>query len=209
MKGKGNQFTYWLKGENAEARAKRSEERSARRAILAGSKNKNKTIQQTNPNIPRSSLKSKHKQNDVTKNNPISRCSSLDYPKKLRFARFDGEESSLEVIADDSPKKMCLLEPYLNLEQIRRTSSSCPCIEKCEITKNPSNFLNADFTILTNNNNNNNYASLSVPTLNNVDFNENGDKNLKKCGSENLPSITLSTDMDDINISVPLLKLAS
>lgn len=199
MKGKGNQFTYWLKGENAEDRTKRTEERAARRAVIAGSKNKSKQNNRTNPNVPRSSLKSKHRSEDQGKSNPISRCASLEYPKKLRFARFDNEDSSLEVITDNSPKKMCLLEVHSNPEQIRRTCSSCPCIEKCE-NGIVSGLQETSFSVL---NNNNNYASLSVPTLNNAEF-----SNGSLIKSENLPSITFS-DPDDINVSVPLLKLVS
>ncbi|KAK6638155.1 hypothetical protein RUM44_008583 [Polyplax serrata] len=204
MKGKGNQFTYWLVGENPEDRAKRSEERAARRAMIAGVKNKAKQNQRLNPNIPRSSLKSKHKSDHLTRNSPISRCASLEYPKKLRFARFDNEESSLEVIADNSPKKMCLLEVHSNPEGFRRTSSSCPCIEKCENVNGASETPHMNFPVLANNNN---YAS-SVPTLNDAEYG-NGNGGMKKCGSDNLPSITFSTDTDDMNVSVPLLKLVS
>lgn len=205
MKGKGNQFTFWLKGENPIDREKRSQDRVKRRTQTSGSKNKNRQSQRINPNIPRSSLKSKHRTEDLTKANPISRCASLEYPKKLRFARIDNGENPLEVIADNSPKKMCLLEVNSNHEQIRRTSSSCPCIEKCENTIRPT-FLETSFSLFTNNNNN--YASLSVPTLNQVDGLDVND-GLKKCGSDNLPSITFSTDTDDFNVSIPLLKLAS
>lgn len=89
MKGKGEQRTYWLLGEDEEAKAKRTYERSQRRGSRALNKFIQGTIkqQQENQLIPpndlgiRSSLKNKN-----MPRNSLTRSSSLESPKKLRFA---------------------------------------------------------------------------------------------------------------------------
>ena len=103
MKGKGEQLTYWLLGEDPVRRAQRAEERAARR---------HKPRQNGYP--CRSSLKSK----------PPQRCSSLESPKRLRFAV--QKNPLLEAIADASP---CKKPSHPRL--LDACSSSCPCIEQC------------------------------------------------------------------------------
>lgn len=90
MKGKGEQRTYWLLGEDEEAKQRRTYERSQRRGSRALNKYIQGTIkqhQQTN-NLSvandlgiRSSLKNKN-----MPRNSLTRSSSLESPKKLRFA---------------------------------------------------------------------------------------------------------------------------
>lgn len=82
MKGKGEQRTYWLLGEDEEAKEKRTSERSQRR----GSRALNKFIEHhllLNPceSGNRSSLKNKN-----LPRHSLTRSSSLEAPKKLRFA---------------------------------------------------------------------------------------------------------------------------
>lgn len=134
MKGKGDQKTYWLVGEDPQYKKMRKEERESRRALLDGRKT---TQLDSNGHyiITRSSLKNK---NSIVKS-PIPRCSSFESPKRLRFASGDNLEKKndvkhLDVISDQSPckKSACsLIENSLNdcSEQLRTSSTSCPCIE--------------------------------------------------------------------------------
>ncbi|XP_030761658.1 guanylate cyclase 32E [Sitophilus oryzae] len=128
MKGKGNQQTYWLLGEDQHFRRIRKDLREKRRAELSG-----KIVRTSHPDsnghytVTRSSLKNKN----VLKS-PLPRCSSLESPKKLRFASVDLQQTQadsqyLESISD-SPHKIDLSQHCC--QDIWRTSStSCPCIE--------------------------------------------------------------------------------
>lgn len=84
IKGKGKQVTYWLLGENEQARAYRTKERTERRGSRALVK---AHLQQGIKNInvnnigPKSSLKNR----DMPRSS-LARSSSLESPKKLRFA---------------------------------------------------------------------------------------------------------------------------
>ncbi|KAF7269654.1 hypothetical protein GWI33_017334 [Rhynchophorus ferrugineus] len=128
MKGKGNQQTYWLLGEDQHYRKIRKEMRERRRAELSG-----RTIRTSHPDsnghytVTRSSLKNKN-----AIKSPIPRCSSLESPKKLRFASVDLQDSKtdsryLEAISDSPHKK----DPTMHCCQDtwRTSSTSCPCIE--------------------------------------------------------------------------------
>lgn len=112
MKGKGEQRTYWLLGEDEDARNKRNYERSQRRGSRALNKFIQGTIKQNNQQQItsavvdygiRSSLKNKG-----MPRNSLTRSSSLESPKKLRFAtgsllehhRYHSDEALLEVITD-------------------------------------------------------------------------------------------------------------
>ncbi|XP_039964324.1 speract receptor isoform X1 [Bactrocera tryoni] len=112
MKGKGDQRTYWLLGEDEDARNKRNYERSQRRGSRALNKFIQGTIKQNNQQQItsavvdygiRSSLKNKG-----MPRNSMTRSSSLESPKKLRFAtgsllehhRYHSDEALLEVITD-------------------------------------------------------------------------------------------------------------
>jgi guanylate cyclase, other len=89
MKGKGDKKTFWLLGEDPDIRARRTRERKERR----GSKALNKFIQKNNlpfmNNGDLLGIRSSMKQNNngygpLFKSLP--RSSSLESPKKLRFA---------------------------------------------------------------------------------------------------------------------------
>lgn len=84
MKGKGEQRTYWLLGEDDMAREFRTKERNERRGSRALIKaNLNGPLKLPNSETgPRSSLKTK----TVMPRAILPRSSSLESPKKLRFA---------------------------------------------------------------------------------------------------------------------------
>lgn len=208
MKGKGDQLTYWLKGENEEDRVKRSKEREERRALTGGNKSKHKHSQaHTRQNQqPRSSLKSKHHAGCSARRNPLSRCSSLESPKKLRFASIDhriSKDPLLEVISDSSPKKSSHLDVG-STDHVRRTSSSCPCIEKFETNTSTNlgvlQFLNSNYY------NNNNYTCSSVPLLNaDVSVKTSVTAPSSPGGFDCANNINIYLDPDEVSISAPLL----
>ncbi|XP_053684582.1 receptor-type guanylate cyclase Gyc76C [Sabethes cyaneus] len=129
MKGKGEQRTFWLVGEDAEARAKRTQERSERR----GSRNLNRYLgmlkSQNSLGGVRSSLK-----NRAIQRNSLPRSSSLESPKRLRFAsgsmleqhRYHrySDDALMEVISDSSTRKSD--NSLVDMEDI---TTSCPCID--------------------------------------------------------------------------------
>ncbi|CAH1122713.1 unnamed protein product [Ceutorhynchus assimilis] len=139
MKGKGNQQTYWLLGEDPHFRKIRKELRERRREELRG-----RNIRTSQPDgnghytVTRSSLKNK---NSIVKS-PIPRCSSFESPKRLRFANGDNlehrnENKYLEAISDNSPCRKnfeylasdsLFMTPCCN-EIWKTASTSCPCIE--------------------------------------------------------------------------------
>lgn len=80
MKGKGEQETFWLIGEDEEAAEQRKRERQERRGSRA--LNKYKSSLSNSIITTRSSLKNKHE----LKRPSILRSTSLESPKKLRFA---------------------------------------------------------------------------------------------------------------------------
>lgn len=131
MKGKGEQQTYWLLGEDEEIRAVRSVERQKRRAVLSGKSVTNGLDSNGHCIIPRSSLKNK---SNMPKS-PIPRCSSFESPKRLRFANNENTKNRdfLEVIIDSPCKKSVnsLLETTIdfNSNAWKISSTSCPCIE--------------------------------------------------------------------------------
>ncbi|XP_019756658.1 guanylate cyclase 32E isoform X2 [Dendroctonus ponderosae] len=142
MKGKGDQQTYWLLGEDFHFRKLRKELREKRRAEWRG-----RTVRTSNPDgnghyiVTRSSLKNK---NSIVRS-PIPRCSSFESPKRLRFANGDhlekrSENKYLEAITDNSPSRkdfQCLdsdslVTPYTIdccADIWKAASTSCPCIE--------------------------------------------------------------------------------
>lgn len=83
IKGKGKQVTYWLLGEENVARNLRTKERTERRGSRALLK---AHLQQGIKNInvgPKSSLKNR---DNAMPRTSLTRSSSLESPKKLRFA---------------------------------------------------------------------------------------------------------------------------
>lgn len=84
IKGKGDQRTYWLLGEENHARDTRTKERTERRGSRALLKaNLQQAMKNINMNVgPKSSLKNR----DMLPRASLTRSSSLESPKKLRFA---------------------------------------------------------------------------------------------------------------------------
>lgn len=83
IKGKGKQVTYWLLGEDVQAHEARTKERTERRGSRALLK---AHLQQGMKNInvgPKSSLKNR---DNAIPRTSLTRSSSLESPKKLRFA---------------------------------------------------------------------------------------------------------------------------
>lgn len=88
MKGKGEQRTYWLLGEDEDARNKRTYERSQRRGSRALNKFIQGTIKQnqmTQQQLNEAGIRSSLKNKGLPRNS-LTRSSSLESPKKLRFA---------------------------------------------------------------------------------------------------------------------------
>ncbi|KAB0802102.1 hypothetical protein PPYR_04288 [Photinus pyralis] len=114
IKGKGNQPTYWLLGEDPVSGKLRKFERERRLNNGIG---------------PKSSLKYKH---GIIKS-PVDRCFSLESPKKLRFASISNlQRKTLDVIEDSSPHKKSassLIGNSVEGQEIMMSSLSCPCIE--------------------------------------------------------------------------------
>lgn len=131
MKGKGEQTTYWLIGENLDKHVERCLERKKKKALSNnGCINRDQITCLQNcmsPNIPRSSLK----------RNRVPRCVSFESHKKLRFASRDRiltQRFQYELTVDNKLNKKSyasLIENSLESlsEALRTSSSSCPCIE--------------------------------------------------------------------------------
>ena len=83
MKGKGDQRTFWLVGEDPDARARRTKERTERRGSRALNKYLGMLKSVTNLPGVRSSLKSRSL---GLPRGSLPRSSSLESPKRLRFA---------------------------------------------------------------------------------------------------------------------------
>lgn len=137
MKGKRDQLTYWLRGEEASAAEARQKMRASRVNVV-------QTPVSNEKRGPRSSLKSRSWKNEVT---GLHRCCSLESPKKLRFASGNlleshtdsilhhrSDEYLMEVIGDNRTKSDLLEAPALRHEH---TSASCPIIEQVESQEQP------------------------------------------------------------------------
>lgn len=136
MKGKGEQQTYWLIGEDAAMRTRRCHERDMRRAIMNGLKPIKNGQLDSNGHciIPRSSLKNRNR-------SPLARCMSFESPKKIRFASGENLElkmrsssKGMQSITDSSPCRKSansLVECWNDCcnETWKTSSTSCPCIE--------------------------------------------------------------------------------
>ncbi|VVC38134.1 Adenylyl cyclase class-4/guanylyl cyclase,Receptor, ligand binding region,Protein kinase [Cinara cedri] len=119
MKGKGNVRTYWLVGEDHLHRLKRDEFRSQRRQQQTGNKHrKSSKHQKSVKEGPRSSLKVPK----TTINGPLSRCCSLESPKKLRFAVHHDDGTPVR----RRPSGVAEEDEYCC---DRHLSVSCPCID--------------------------------------------------------------------------------
>ena len=134
LKGKGERVTFWLLGEDPEARKERDEARASRKPKIKSSdvgSTGNGALSQ-----PRSSLKTKTSPGMATAvPNVLPRWSSLESPKRLRFATGD---KLLESIVDFSPSRR-FLGPFLSngsspttdavISADLRPVSSCPTID--------------------------------------------------------------------------------
>lgn len=151
MKGKGEVLTYWLLGEDACYRTRRSEERAKRREQMRKDVNRksniyrNESIVKPNSTMaPRSSLKNKNSLS--CPRNMVSRCVSLESPKKLRFANGSildcnpyhkcSHDPIADVVFNEMPVKR---RPSKVTEQVDEfaesaMSVSCPCIENITST---------------------------------------------------------------------------
>ncbi|XP_045542882.1 guanylate cyclase 32E [Papilio machaon] len=150
MKGKRDQMTYWLRGEEAGAAAERARRRSLRAhaahaahvAHAAHAAHAAGDVPPADRRGQRSSLKTRNWKNQL---GGLHRCCSLESPKKLRFASGNHLESHtdsvlhhrsdeylMEVVGEGRPasQRSDLLEaPSLRQEY---TSVSCPIIEHVE-----------------------------------------------------------------------------
>lgn len=137
LKGKGERVTFWLLGEDVTIRRERDEARASRKP-----KNKTSDVASTvNGGLsqPRSSLKTKTSPGVANAGSMgvvvLPRCSSLESPKRLRFATGD---KLLESIVDFSPSRR-FLGPFLSngssptidaaISADLRPVSSCPTID--------------------------------------------------------------------------------
>ncbi|XP_055624109.1 speract receptor isoform X2 [Toxorhynchites rutilus septentrionalis] len=134
MKGKADQHTFWLTGEDPEARAKRTQERAERRGSRALRQYLGLLKQQNSIVGVRSSLKNR----GLMGRNSLPRSSSLESPKRLRFAsgsmleqhRYHrySDDALMEVISDSSMRKS-----DNSLADTEDITSSCPCIDNLGI----------------------------------------------------------------------------
>lgn len=141
MKGKADQVTYYLVGEDKDQRRIRSDARERRRALASGRLRSNLLDTNGHCIMPRSSLKKNHHQQALLSQqaqlylrSPIPRCSSFDSPKKLRFANNTTDQIITDIISDDSPINTAKKSSNSLIEnsccsEWRTSSTSCPCIE--------------------------------------------------------------------------------
>ncbi|KAI8122202.1 Receptor-type guanylate cyclase Gyc76C [Lucilia cuprina] len=162
MKGKGEQRTYWLLGEDEEAKAKRTYERSQRRGSRALNKFIQGTIKQQQDQLSaandlgiRSSLKNKN-----MPRNSLTRSSSLESPKKLRFAtgtllehhRYHSDEALLEVITDsyNGARRSSGGSCQSRYEESTLSCQSCEDLSTYQRQRRPSSFPSANTPLLLN-----------------------------------------------------------
>uniref|UniRef100_A0A182YC47 Guanylate cyclase n=1 Tax=Anopheles stephensi TaxID=30069 RepID=A0A182YC47_ANOST len=146
MKGKGDQRTFWLVGEDPDARARRTKERTERRGSRALNKYLGMLKSVTNLPGVRSSLKSRSL---GLPRGSLPRSSSLESPKRLRFAsgamleqhRYHrySDDALMEVISDSSIRR----SDYSISDGAEDITASCPCIEHLGTSHStePANFL--------------------------------------------------------------------
>ncbi|KAI4461129.1 guanylyl cyclase [Holotrichia oblita] len=174
MKGKGEQQTYWLIGEDPDMRNLRSHQRNLRRAILNGVKPAKNGQLDSNGHciVPRSSLKNRNSMTRIS----IPRCMSFESPKKIRFA--SGENLELKVrtsskglhsISDNSPCRKStnsLMESTSDCcnDAWKTSSTSCPCIEN--LANSTVTLAQSQFSLFSRDDKNNKHqVCSSVPSL--------------------------------------------
>ncbi|XP_058980104.1 speract receptor [Musca domestica] len=166
MKGKGDQRTYWLLGEDEEAKQRRTYERSQRRGSRALNKYIQGTIKQqqqqqqqnnslsvANDSGIRSSLKKMPR-------NTLTRSSSLESPKKLRFAtgsllehhRYHSDEALIEVVTDSYTglRRSSGTSCHSRYEESTLSCQSCDDLTNLQRQRRPSSYPNANTPLLLN-----------------------------------------------------------
>ncbi|TMW50809.1 hypothetical protein DOY81_004138, partial [Sarcophaga bullata] len=154
MKGKGEQRTFWLLGEEEEAKTQRTYERSQRRGSRALNKYIQGTIKQQNQLSVandlgiRSSLKNKS-----VPRNSLTRSSSLESPKKLRFAT-GADEALLEVVTDSyaGVRRSSGSSSHSRNEESTISCQSCEDLSNFQRQRRSSSFPNANTPLLHNHN---------------------------------------------------------
>ncbi|KAG8295478.1 hypothetical protein J6590_079641 [Homalodisca vitripennis] len=134
MKGKGDVLTYWLVGEEHEFQLRRTEEREKRRVELSSRHSTKRG---------KSSLRNRNLALTPSSRSHLSRCISLESPKKLRFASNHALEISkpyqrcskyplLEVIKDNSPSKrnLCGVNESTETFCVNHLSNYSPPVDK-------------------------------------------------------------------------------
>ncbi|KAL9911404.1 speract receptor isoform 1-T8 [Glossina fuscipes fuscipes] len=197
MKGKGEQRTYWLLGEDAEAREKRSYERSQRRGSKALNKYVQGTIKQEKEKQHQQQQRHNHQgnarhegekpekilgceqlaqqhlsvanhlgirsslKNKSLPRNSMTRSSSLESPKKLRFAagnllehhRYHSDEALLEVITDtynNAIRRSSASSTYSRYEESNLSCHNWEDINNCKRQRRPSSYPTANTPLLLN-----------------------------------------------------------
>ncbi|XP_015043803.2 speract receptor isoform X2 [Drosophila pseudoobscura] len=161
MKGKGEQRTYWLLGEDEEARTRRTYERSQRRGSRALNKFIQGTIKQAQDQANEYGIRSSLKQKNLPRNS-LTRSSSLESPKKLRFAagsllehhRYHSDEALLEVDSYTGLRRSSGGSTHSRYEETTLSLTlSCQSIEVVSVQQNqrrPSSYPTANTPLLLN-----------------------------------------------------------
>ncbi|KAL7734949.1 hypothetical protein ACLKA6_011215 [Drosophila palustris] len=152
MKGKGEQRTYWLMGEDDEARVRRTYERSQRRGSRALNKFIQGTIKQAQEQANDCGIRSSLKQKTLT------RSSSLESPKKLRFAagnmlehhRYHSDEALLEVDSYTGLRRSSGGSTHSRYEESTLSYQSIEHLEAVDHKRRPSSYPTANTPLLLN-----------------------------------------------------------
>ncbi|KAH8419517.1 hypothetical protein KR222_004069 [Zaprionus bogoriensis] len=157
MKGKGEQRTYWLMGEDEEARVRRTYERSQRRGSRALNKFIQGTIKQVQEQANDCGIRSSLKQKNLPRNS-LTRSSSLESPKKLRFAagnmlehhRYHSDEALLEVDTYTGLRRSSGGSTHSRYEESTLSCQSIEHLEKLQHKRRPSSYPTANTPLLMN-----------------------------------------------------------
>ncbi|XP_034480343.1 speract receptor [Drosophila innubila] len=157
MKGKGEQRTYWLMGEDDEARVRRTYERSQRRGSRALNKFIQGTIKQAQEQANDCGIRSSLKQKNLPRNS-LTRSSSLESPKKLRFAagnmlehhRYHSDEALLEVDSYTGLRRSSGGSTHSRYEESTLSCQSSEHLEAVDHKRRPSSYPTANTPLLLN-----------------------------------------------------------
>lgn len=157
MKGKGEQRTYWLMGEDEEARVRRTYERSQRRGSRALNKFIQGTIKQAQEQANDCGIRSSLKQKNLPRNS-LTRSSSLESPKKLRFAagnmlehhRYHSDEALLEVDSYTGLRRSSGGSTHSRYEESTLSCQSIEHLDPLDNKRRPSSYPTANTPLLLN-----------------------------------------------------------